>query len=92
MLSDEETAISLKLPASAVSAYDRIASALDRDRVWVMQKVLADYLAHEGAEILSEAEGLAELDRGESADLDDVLERARAIVSANEDRRRKLAG
>ena len=32
------------------------------------------------------AQGLAELDRGESIDLDDVLRKARAIVSAAERR------
>ncbi|MGO4566076.1 hypothetical protein AB4Z52_13595 [Rhizobium sp. 2YAF20] len=36
----------------------------------------------EQAEVLLDAQGLDELDRGESVDLEDVLEEARTIVSA----------
>ena len=92
MLHSEKSQVSLRLPAQLVSEFDRIAAILERDRTWVMQKALARYLAGEGAEILREAEGLEELDRGESVDLDEVLEKARTIVEAAEYRRGTRAG
>ncbi|MBY5436346.1 CopG family ribbon-helix-helix protein [Rhizobium leguminosarum] len=92
MLTSEKSQVSLKLPTSLVSQFDRIAAILERDRTWVMQKVLSQYLAIEGAEILADAQGLDELDRGDSVDLEDVLEKARAIVDAAENRRRMRVG
>ncbi|RWX10208.1 ribbon-helix-helix protein, CopG family [Rhizobium leguminosarum] len=80
---DEKSDISLRLPARTVEALDRIAQVLDRDRSWVMWKALDQYLANEGAEILRDAHGLDELDRGESVALDDALEKARMIVDAS---------
>ncbi|TBF25067.1 CopG family ribbon-helix-helix protein [Rhizobium leguminosarum] len=82
MLNSEKSQVSLRLPTSLVSEFDRIAAILERDRTWVMQKALSQYLAIEGAEILADARGLDELDRGDSVDLEDVLEKARAIVDA----------
>ncbi|EJT01053.1 hypothetical protein RCCGE510_32236 (plasmid) [Rhizobium sp. CCGE 510] len=57
-----------------------------------MQKALSQYLATEGAEILADAQGLDELDRGDTVDLEDVLEKTRAIVDAAEYRRRMRVG
>ncbi|MGO7176109.1 CopG family ribbon-helix-helix protein [Rhizobium ruizarguesonis] len=92
MLNSEKSQVSLRLPTSLVSQFDRIAAILERDRTWVMQKALSQYLAIEGAEILADAQGLDELDRGDSVDLEDVLEKARAIVDAAEYRRRMRVG
>ncbi|NEI32797.1 transcriptional regulator [Rhizobium leguminosarum] len=92
MLNSEKSQVSLRLPTSLVSQFDRIAAILERDRTWVMQKALSQYLAIEGAEILADAQGLDELDRGDSVDLEDVLEKARAIVDAAENRRRMRVG
>nr|OAP95758.1 transcriptional regulator [Rhizobium leguminosarum] len=92
MLNSEKSQVSLRLPTSLVSEFDRIAAILERDRTWVMQKALSQYLAIEGAEILADAQGLDELDRGDSVDLEDVLEKARAIVDAAENRRRMRVG
>jgi predicted transcriptional regulator len=75
-----------------VAEFDRIAAILDRDRTWVMQKALSQYRANEGAEILQDAQGLEELDRRESVDLEDVLEKARTIVNAAEYRRGTRVG
>lgn len=86
----EKSQISLRLPTRTVEAFDRIAQVLDRDRTWVMLKAFDQYLANEGAEILQDAHGLDELDRGESVDLDDVLEKARMIVAASEVRHRRV--
>ena len=92
MLQSEKTQVSLRLPTSLVAEFDKIAVLLDRDRTWVMQKALGQYLAGEGAEIVQDAQGLKELDRGDSVDLDDVLEKARTIVDAAEYRRGKRVG
>ncbi|WP_244619167.1 CopG family ribbon-helix-helix protein [Rhizobium sp. 18055] len=72
-----------------VATFDHIAQVLDRDRSWVMQKALKQYIEHEGIDILRDAQGLDELDRGEGVDLDDVLEKARMIVDAAERRQRR---
>ncbi len=87
MVNNEKSQVSLRLPTELVAKFDRIAEVLDRDRTWVMQKALNQYLASEGADILQDAQGLDELDRGESVDLDDVLDKARTIVDAVKYRR-----
>jgi predicted transcriptional regulator len=92
MLHNEKTQVSLRLPTPLVAEFDQIAALLDRDRTWVMQKALGQYLAGEGAEVLRDAAGIGELDRGESVDLEDVLENARAIVDAAEYRRGQRVG
>ncbi|MBY5813376.1 CopG family ribbon-helix-helix protein [Rhizobium leguminosarum] len=92
MLNGEKSQVSLRLPTSLVSEFDRIAAILERDRTWVMQKALSQYLAIEGAEILADAHGLDELDRGDSVGLEDVLEKARTIANAAEYRRGMRVG
>lgn len=92
MLNSEKSQVSLRLPTSLVSEFDRIAAILERDRTWVIQKALSQYLATEGAEILADAQGLDELDRGDTVDLEDVLEKTRAMVNAAEYRRRMRVG
>jgi predicted transcriptional regulator len=85
----EKTQVSLRLSTDLVATFDHIAQVLDRDRSWVMQKALKQYIEHEGIDILRDAQGLDELDRGEGVDLDDVLEKARMIVDAAERRQRR---
>jgi predicted transcriptional regulator len=92
MLNNEKTQVSLRLPSPLVAKFDEIAGVLDRDRTWVMQKALSQYLAGEGAEVLRDSQGIAELDRGESVDLEDVLDKARTIVDAAEYRRGQRVG
>ena len=92
MLNNEKTQVSLRLPSPLVAKFDEIARLLDRDRTWVMQKALGQYLAGEGADVLRDAQGITELDRGESVDLEDVLDKARTIVAAAEYRRNQRAG
>jgi predicted transcriptional regulator len=84
MLHNEKAQVSLSLPTPLIADFDRIATILEHDRTWVMQRALNQYLANEGAGILRDAQGIDELDRGESVDLEDVLEKARAIVNAAE--------
>ncbi len=92
MTKHEKMQVSLRLPTALVGEFDRLADILDRDRTWVMQKALGAYLVSEGAEILADAEGLEELDRGENVDLDDVLEKARKLVASADGRRALRAG
>ena len=86
MPAQDKSQVSLRLPTSLVTQFDRIAGILDRDRTWVMQRALVEYLDREGAELLEEAEGLAQLDAGESSDLDEVLNKATSIIDAAEKR------
>ena len=88
MTSAGKTQISLRLPVEVVEMYDRIAEALDRDRTWVIHRALSKYLKEEGREILDDAQGLEELDRGDRVELDDVLQKARRIVANAEQRHR----
>jgi predicted transcriptional regulator len=92
MLNNERTQVSLRLPSHLVAKFDEIAGVLDRDRTWVMQKALNQYLVGEGADVLRDSQGIAELDRGESVDLEDVLDKARTIVDAAEYRRGQRVG
>lgn len=86
MLTTDKMQISLRVSTSTVSRFDRIAEILDRDRTWVMLRAFAQYLDQEGHDLLEEAEGIAQLDRGEGTDLDEVLEKAEAIIAAAEAR------
>ena len=86
MLTTDRTQISLRVPTSGVARFDRIAEILERDRTWVMLRACTQYLEQEGNDLLEEAEGIAELDRGEGTDLNDVLDKAHAIIADAEDR------
>lgn len=78
----DKTLVSLRLPTELVSQFDQIAQYLERDRTWVMLQALKQYLKEEGADLLEEAEGYAEAERGELVPLEDVLDEARQIVAA----------
>ena len=92
MAHEEKTQVSLSLSSDAVAMFDRIARIIDREPAFVMQTALHAYLTSEGADILRDAEGLSELDRGESVDMDDMLKKARSIVDAAEYRRAPRVG
>jgi hypothetical protein len=57
-----------------------------------MLRAFKSFLENEGALILDETEGMAQLDRGESFDLDDVLAEAEAIIAAHEAKIARKAG
>jgi predicted transcriptional regulator len=82
----EKTQVSIRLPADMCEAFDRIASALERDRTWVMLRAFRQYLDSEGKDVLQEAEGLAALDRGEGVDFDRVMDEVDGIVTRAEAR------
>jgi predicted transcriptional regulator len=80
--------VSLRAPAELIETLDKIAAALDRPRSWVMLRALRQYIADEGQEILDVQEGIAEADRGELVDFDEVMAEARQIVARAEARRK----
>jgi predicted transcriptional regulator len=84
--------ISLRVPGDMLADFDRIATAMDRDRSWVILRAMQAYLEGDGGNILEEAEGIAELDRGEGIDIDDMLDEAEAMIRRHEAKAaRKLA-
>lgn len=82
MAYQDESQLLLRLPADVVKQIDRIADYTKRDRSDVALQVLQSYLSAEGADLLDEADGIAELERGEGIALDTVLAEARRIVAA----------
>ena len=79
--------ISVRVPQTMLKKLDKIAAAIERPRAWVCLRALRQYLAGEGAEILDVREGIAQLDRGESAPLDDVMARLDELVAKAEAKR-----
>lgn len=75
--------ITLRLPVEVLEAIERIAETSDRSRSWVMVRAMRLYLAGEGAEILNVADGLLQLEEGESEDMDDVIAQVEQIVRGN---------
>ncbi|MGF9562768.1 ribbon-helix-helix protein, CopG family [Neorhizobium sp. JUb45] len=91
-MATKELQIELDLPEDLIEVLDRVAAAVKEDRATVMRRALEHYAEQEGAIILDEAAGLAELDAGLSVDFDDVLKESYAIIEAAEARRAKRAG
>ena len=83
------THVSLRVPGDLIQAFDRLAAILDRPRSWVMLRALRQYLKDEGAELAEDAESLAELDRGESAPLEDSIREVREIIGKSEKKRQR---
>ena len=83
--------VSLRVPSELIDAFDRLATALDRPRSWVMVRALRQYLDEgEGAEIAEDTESLAELDRGETVPFEESIRRVREIIArAEAERARK---
>jgi predicted transcriptional regulator len=82
--------VSLRVPNDLIAAFDRIATALERPRSWVMLRALRHYLDEgEGREIEEDTESLAELDRGESVPFEEVLDQLREIATRAEPARKK---
>ena len=74
--------VSLRIPNDLIEAFDRIATALERPRSWVMVRALRQYLDEgEGREIEEDTESLAELDRGETVSSEELQRRLDKIVA-----------
>lgn len=83
MPANDRTQVSLRVPNELLADLEKIAVALDRDRSWVMLRAMRSFLEGEGAVLLGEADGVAELNRGEGVDLDEVLAEARTLLGAS---------
>ena len=81
------TPISIRVPLDVLEKLDKIASAIDRPRSWICLRALRQYPADEGAEILDVQEGIAQLDRGESVPLDDVIAELEEVVGRTDAKR-----
>ena len=75
--------ITLRLPMEILTAVEEIAETCERSRSWVMVRALKAYLAAEGADILAAREGRQEVERGEVADMDEVLKELSAIAKGS---------
>jgi len=75
--------ISLRLPVEMLASVEEIAKATERSRSWVVVRALKRYLATEGKEILDFVEGRAQVEAGESYDMDEVLREVERIVRSS---------
>src|SRR6267154_2781392 len=73
--------VSLRVPADLIETLDKIAAALERSRSWVMLRALRQYIADEGQEVLDVQEGIAEAERGEVFDFDEVMAELDEIIA-----------
>lgn len=92
MANGERTQISLRVPTETLDAFERIAGALDRDRTWVMLQAFQFYLEREGKDILSDAAGVAAVDRGETVSWEDAKIRIDAAIARGAAAHVKKAG
>ena len=72
--------ISLRLPADILADIEKIATASERTRSWVIVRALRRYLATEGLDILDAVDGKAQIAGGQGHDLDDVLGEIETII------------
>jgi predicted transcriptional regulator len=79
--------VSLRVPSDLIETLDKIATALERPRSWVMLRALRQYIADEGQEVLDVQEGIAELDRGEGIPIEDVLAEIDEFIAKAEAKR-----
>jgi predicted transcriptional regulator len=82
MAAEDKTQVSLRVPASMLADFERIATALGRDRNWVMLRAFRNYLDGEGGHLLHELKGLEELDAGHVVDFDEVMGKADTNIAA----------
>ncbi|RWC30063.1 MULTISPECIES: ribbon-helix-helix domain-containing protein [unclassified Mesorhizobium] len=92
MATEDKTQVSLRVPAAMLADFERIATALDRDRTWVMLRAFRVYLDGEGGHLLDEMKGIEELDAGQVVDFDEVMDKADAIIAAARNSRQAKVG
>ena len=73
--------VSLRIPSDLIQAFDKLAAMLERPRSWVMLRALRQYLEDEGAELIEDAESLAELDRGETVAAEHLRRHVEKIIA-----------
>ena len=79
--------VSIRMPADVIETLDKIGAALERPRSWVILRAIRQYLADEGQEVLDVQEGIAEADRGEMFDFDEVMAELDEIIAKAEAKR-----
>lgn len=79
-MDEAKTQLTVSLSASQAESVDRIAAVTGHERDWVIQRALSQYLRGEGADILADAHGMAQLAEGQGVGLDQVLLKAEAII------------
>ncbi|WP_246659204.1 ribbon-helix-helix domain-containing protein [Rhizobium sp. FY34] len=89
MADSDKTQLSFNISAKMATNLESASRVLGQNPDWIVQQALELYLQTHGNDIFQDAQGLDELDRGESIDLDMVLEKAQLIVDAAETRRRR---
>src|SRR3546814_16246433 len=72
--------IPLRIPTDVLADIEKIATASDRTRSWVMVRALRLYLAGEGADILKDIKGREAIDAVDVTDMDAVLGEHEDIV------------
>jgi predicted transcriptional regulator len=80
--------VSVRIPTDMIETLDKVAAGMDRSRSWVILDAIREYLADEGQEVLDVLEGLAEVERGEVYDAEEILEAMRRKI-ANAERAAK---
>ena len=79
--------VSIRMPTDVIETLDKIGAALERPRSWVILRAIRQYLADEGQEVLDVQEGIAEADRGEVFDFDEVMAELDEIIAQAEVKR-----
>lgn len=74
--------LTLRLPLDVLDDIEKIATASDRTRSWVIVRALKTYLAGEGADILAIVKGREQIASGDVHDMDDVIREIEAIVNS----------
>lgn len=74
--------LTLRVPLDVLGDLEKIASASDRTRSWVIVRALKAYLAGEGADILAIVKGREQIAAGDVHDMDDVIREIEAIVNS----------
>lgn len=92
MAAEDKTQVSLRVPAAMLADFERIATALDRDRTWVMLRAFRVYLDDGGGYLLNEMKGIEELDAGHAVAFDEVMDKADAIIAAARSSRQAKVG
>ena len=79
--------VSIRIPTDVIETLDKIGAALERPRSWVILRAIRQYLADEGQELLDVQEGIAEAERGEVFDFDEVMAGLDEIIAQAEVKR-----
>nr|WP_314260316.1 ribbon-helix-helix protein, CopG family [uncultured Devosia sp.] len=72
--------ITLRLPIDVLAEIERIATASDRTRSWIMVRAMRLYLAGEGAEVLTAVKGRDDIRAGKSYLAEDLFAEVEEII------------